>query len=53
MSATLHRAEAFCSRFGLRVPILLAPMASTCPPALSVAVANAGGLGGCGVPRRW
>lgn len=48
MSATLRRAEAFCSRFGLRVPILLAPMASTCPPALSIAVANAGGLGGCG-----
>lgn len=48
MNATLRRAEAFCSKFGLRAPILLAPMASTCPPALSVAVANAGGLGGCG-----
>ncbi|GJE15083.1 NAD(P)H-dependent flavin oxidoreductase [Methylobacterium longum] len=48
MSAPLRRAEAFCSRFGLRAPILLAPMASTCPPALSVAVAKAGGLGGCG-----
>ena len=44
----LDRAESFCRRFGLRLPILLAPMAGACPPALSVAVANAGGLGGCG-----
>jgi nitronate monooxygenase len=44
----LNRAESFCQRFGLRLPILLAPMAGACPPALSVAVANAGGLGGCG-----
>jgi nitronate monooxygenase len=42
------RAHAFCARFGLRLPILLAPMAGACPPALSIAVANAGGLGGCG-----
>jgi nitronate monooxygenase len=34
--------------FGLRVPILLAPMAGACPPSLSIAVANAGGLGACG-----
>lgn len=46
--STLGRAEAFCARFGLRLPILLAPMAGACPPALSIAVANAGGLGGCG-----
>jgi nitronate monooxygenase len=45
----MSRAEAFCSRFGLRAPILLAPMASACPPSLSIAVANAGGLGSCGV----
>lgn len=44
----LERAQAFCARFGLRVPILLAPMAGACPPVLSIAVANAGGLGGCG-----
>ena len=44
----LARAEAFCRRFGLRVPVLLAPMAGACPPALSAAVANAGGLGACG-----
>ena len=48
MSLALDRAQAFCARFGLRAPILLAPMASACPPALSIAVANAGGLGGCG-----
>ena len=28
--------------------ILLAPMAGACPPSLSVAVANAGGMGACG-----
>jgi nitronate monooxygenase len=42
------RANDFCTRFGLRLPILLAPMAGACPPALSIAVANTGGLGGCG-----
>jgi len=46
--AELARAEAFCQAFGLRVPILLAPMAGACPPSLSIAVANAGGLGACG-----
>jgi len=44
----LERASCFCDRFGLRLPILLAPMAGVCPPSLSAAVANAGGLGGCG-----
>jgi len=43
-----QRAQAFCDRFGLRVPILQAPMASASPPALAAAVANAGGLGGLG-----
>lgn len=43
------RVDEFCRRFGLRVPILLAPMASTAAPALSVAVAHEGGLGACGV----
>jgi nitronate monooxygenase len=42
------RARAFCDRFGLRSPILQAPMAGSCPPALAAAVANAGGLGGFG-----
>src|SRR5436305_6916972 len=42
------RAEAFCRRFGLRVPILMAPMASASPASLAAAVANAGGMGGLG-----
>jgi len=42
------RSRAFCERFGLRVPILLAPMAGASAPALSIAVGNAGGLGACG-----
>jgi len=44
----MARAEAFCAANGIRVPILLAPMAGSCPPSLSIAVANAGGLGACG-----
>lgn len=44
----LARAEAFASSYNLRVPILLGPMAGACPPSLSIAVANAGGLGSCG-----
>lgn len=44
----LARAAAFCETFNLRVPILMAPMASACPASLAIAVANAGGLGGCG-----
>ena len=42
------RARLFCESFGLRIPILLAPMAGACPPSLSIAVASAGGLGACG-----
>jgi nitronate monooxygenase len=44
----LARSRAFCERFGLELPILLAPMAGVSPPALSIAVATAGGLGACG-----
>jgi nitronate monooxygenase len=44
----ISRAEAFCAAHGIRVPILLAPMAGACPASLSIAVANAGGLGSCG-----
>ena len=43
-----ERAEAFCRRFGLRVPILQAPMAGACPVGLAAAVASAGGMGGLG-----
>lgn len=44
----IARAEAFCQAYGLRIPILLAPMAGACPASLSIAVAQAGGLGACG-----
>src|SRR5947207_6114473 len=43
-----ERASRFCRRFGLRVPILQAPMAGACPASLASAVANAGGMGGLG-----
>ncbi|HZQ51424.1 MAG TPA: nitronate monooxygenase [Bryobacteraceae bacterium] len=46
--APFARAKAFADRLGIRLPVLLAPMAGACPPALSIAVANAGGLGACG-----
>jgi nitronate monooxygenase len=42
------RVDTLCQLLGIRVPILLAPMAGASPPALSVAVAAAGGLGACG-----
>jgi nitronate monooxygenase len=47
-SSARGRAENFCSRLSTRLPILLAPMAGASPPSLSIAVANAGGLGACG-----
>jgi nitronate monooxygenase len=43
-----RRAEEFCRRFGLQVPIVMAPMAGACPVRLAAAVANAGGMGGLG-----
>src|SRR6516164_10096065 len=46
--AARERAQRFCQRFGLRVPILQAPMAGACPASLAGAVANAGGMGGLG-----
>ncbi len=48
MSIATHRARQFCARFGLRVPILQAPMASSSPVALGLAVANGGGMAGLG-----
>lgn len=42
------RADAFCARYGLDFPILLAPMAGACPAGLSIAIANAGGMGAMG-----
>jgi nitronate monooxygenase len=43
------RVAAFCDRFGLRVPIIQAPMAGACPSELAIAVAEAGGMGAAGV----
>jgi len=48
MSPIHARVDSFCRRFGLEVPILLAPMAGASAPALSIAVMNTGGLGACG-----
>ena len=39
---------AFCQQYGLRIPILQAPMAGSCPVNLAVAVADAGGMGAMG-----
>ncbi len=47
-SAPLARADDFCTAYDLDIPVLLAPMAGACPPDLSIAVANAGGMGACG-----
>lgn len=44
----MARAVAFCERFGLRIPVLMAPMAAASPPGLAAAVANAGGMGALG-----
>jgi nitronate monooxygenase len=46
--SALERASAFARGLGLRMPVLLAPMAGACPPSLSIAVIEAGGLGACG-----
>jgi nitronate monooxygenase len=39
---------AFCQQYGLRIPILQAPMAGSCPVSLAAAVADAGGMGAMG-----
>ena len=44
----IERAQKFCDKYGLKIPILLAPMAGACPESLSIAVANAGGMGAMG-----
>ncbi len=49
MERIAQRVEAFCRRFQLQLPVLLAPMAGVPAPRLSIAVAQAGGLGACGV----
>lgn len=47
-SSPRDRAARFCAKYDLQVPILLAPMAGACPADLSIAVANAGGMGAMG-----
>ena len=47
----IDRAAAFCAKFGLTCPLLLAPMAGACPASLSIEVANAGGMGAMGAVR--
>jgi nitronate monooxygenase len=39
----------FCDRYGLRMPVLQAPMAGACPPELAIAAAEAGAMGAAGV----
>jgi nitronate monooxygenase len=48
MNSSLERSARFCAQFGIGVPILLGPMAGASAPALSIAIASAGGLGACG-----
>lgn len=48
MTSPRTRATEFCLRFGLKLPILQAPMAGACPPELASTVANAGGMGALG-----
>jgi nitronate monooxygenase len=38
MPTAKERVRSFYEQFGLRLPILLAPMAGACPPSLSNAV---------------
>src|SRR5689334_843609 len=44
----LARVESFCAKYGLKLPILLAPMAGACPVGLSITLANAGSMGAMG-----
>lgn len=48
MTAARQRAQAFCQRFGLQRPLLLAPMAGVPSIALSAAVGAAGGMAAVG-----
>ncbi|MFL2845038.1 MAG: NAD(P)H-dependent flavin oxidoreductase [Candidatus Puniceispirillaceae bacterium] len=44
----LEKTKRFREEYELEVPIIMAPMAGACPPALAAAVSNAGGMGACG-----
>ena len=43
-----EKTKRFCEECELGIPIIMAPMAGVCPPALAAAVSNAGGIGACG-----
>ena len=47
-SQIAKRVSDFCKKEGIRIPILMAPMAGACPVPLAAAVATAGGMGACG-----
>jgi len=47
-TSTNARWQSFCNTYQLQFPILMAPMAGACPPALASAISNAGGMGACG-----
>ena len=48
MTRWARRAHALCDRLGCAVPLLEAPMAGACSPALAAAVVRAGGMGAMG-----
>ena len=48
MSRPLDRSSGFCTKFGLKLPLLMAPMAGACPASLAIAISNAGGMGAMG-----
>jgi nitronate monooxygenase len=48
MATPSDRASAFCDKYGLRNPVLMAPMSGASPAALAAAVARAGGMGALG-----
>ncbi len=48
MSRPLDRCSGFCTKNGLELPLLMAPMAGACPASLAIAIGNAGGMGAMG-----
>jgi nitronate monooxygenase len=48
MPVPAERFKSFQSRFGLQLPMLLAPMAGASPPGMSIAVERAGSMGALG-----
>lgn len=46
--SSVKRATEFAARFGLKTPVLMAPMAGACPVELAAGVAQGGGMGALG-----